>query len=134
MSETDAPTKVVETEERSAVVTRPVPVVTVEQPNADRGADAAREELDGPRCVFCDVPVAEDEQGIVTDYFGTFRAFSICKGHSEHPESWTRATPFDRERVRYCEDCGEVAEVRDGACWDCRVADMRERQMQRRRP
>jgi len=134
MSETDAPTKVVETEERSAVVSRPLPVVTVELPSAKRGAEDARDELDGPRCTFCNVPVAEDEQGIVADYFGTFRAFPICKGHSEHPESWHRATPFDPERVRYCDECGEVATgVRDGACFDCRVADMRERQKQRRR-
>lgn len=133
MSGTEPPTRVVETDGRSAVVSRPLPVVTVEQPSAERGAEDARNELDGPRCVFCGVPVAEDEQNIVADYFGTLRAFPLCKGHLEHPESWHRATGFNRERVRCCEDCGEVAtDVRDGACFDCRVSDMRERQEQRR--
>lgn len=136
MSETDPPTVVVETGDgRSAVVTRPLPVVEVRRPNAKRGADDARAELDGPRCKFCGVPVGEDEINIVTDVCGTLRAFSICKGHLEHPESWHRATPFDPERTRYCEDCGEVAtDVRDGVCFDCRVADLRERQKRRREP
>lgn len=134
MSGTDTPTVVVETSEgRSTVLTRPLPRIEVRRPSAKRGADASRAELDGPRCVFCDVPVAEDEQDILTDACGTYVVVPICKGHLEHPESWHRATGFDPERVRYCDECDEVAtDVRDGACFDCRVADMRERQKQRR--
>lgn len=113
--------------DRSVAVSRPLPVVEIRRPTAKRGAEDAREELDGPRCVFCDVPVAEDEQYIVADFFGALRSFHICKGHSEHPESWHRATPFNPERVRYCGDCGEVAtDVRGGECLDCRTAAVRE--------
>lgn len=123
MSDTQRRTVAVESpEDRPAVVSRPLPVIVVQRPTAERGASEAREELDGPRCVFCDVPVAEDEQYIVADYFGALRSFHICKGHSEHPNSWHRATPFNSERVQYCEDCGEVREVRDGECLDCRTA------------
>jgi hypothetical protein len=127
MTETDTPTRVVETDDgRSAVVSRPVPNVTVEYLSGERGAEAARAVLDGPRCVFCDVPVGEDERRIVADKFGTDVVRPICKGHLEHPESWHRATPFDRERVWYCDECGEVAtDVRDSECFDCRTADVR---------
>jgi hypothetical protein len=125
VTQTETPTRVVETGDGHVVVSRPAPVVTVEYPSAERGAEAARAVLDGPRCVFCDVPVGEGEQRIVADKFGTDVVRPICKGHSEHPASWHRATPFDPERVRYCEGCGDVSEVRDGECFACRTADVR---------
>jgi hypothetical protein len=126
MSETETPTRVVETSDAPTVVSRPLPVVTVAYPSAERGAEDAREELDGPRCVFCYVPVGEDERRILADKFGTYVVRPICKGHSEHPESWLRATPFDPERIRYCDECGDVSEVWGGECFDCRTADVRE--------
>jgi hypothetical protein len=100
--------------------------VTVEQPSAERGADDARAELDGPRCGFCDVPVGEDEVNIPTDVCGTTRVFPICKNHSEHPESWNRATGWNPERVRYCDECGDLATTYERECFACHTADVRD--------
>lgn len=126
MSEADRTTaRVEEADECTTDVPRPLPVVEVHRPSAKRGAKDAREELDGERCVFCDVLVGEDEQEILTDYFGTLSTFSICKAHLEHPASWRQATEWNPDRVRYCDGCGDLTTTaHDGECFDCRRAEM----------
>ncbi len=89
-------------------VSRPLPVLEVRRPTADRGANDVREHLDGKRCIFCGVPVGDDEEFIEADKFGTLVTRPICKGHSEHPESWLRARLENREEMGYCPSCGDV--------------------------
>ena len=76
--------------------------------------------LDGPRCVFCGVPVAEDEQHIRTDILGTMGYRHICKSHREHPRSFRHAQE-NPTGYRYCDRCGRlVSSVHDsGRCTGC---------------
>ena len=89
-------------------VSQPLPIIRVERPTADRGADDVREHLDGPRCELCNVPVATDEQSITVEEFGGVLAYHhVCKGHREHPDSIYHPHP-DPERYRFCPECGIV--------------------------
>lgn len=105
-----------------AKASRPLPTIEIHRPTADRGADDVRERLDGKRCVFCDVPVGDDEEFIETDMFGMLVVKPICKGHSEHPDSWLRARRQNAEKMGYCPSCGDVT-LQDQHRRECSTCD-----------
>lgn len=102
-------------------VSRPLPIIRVKRPTADRGAKRERDVLDMPECVFCGAPTARDERNIAADKFGMLVHKNICKDHSEHPESWRRGRTPRAEHQRKCRECGRVTTMyRDRrVCWDC---------------
>ncbi|APX98616.1 hypothetical protein [Natronorubrum daqingense] len=102
--------------------TRPLPHVEIHRPRADRGADDVRDHLDGQRCIFCDVPVGDDERSIAADKFGLRVTRPICKGHSEHPESWRAAVAHNPDAMGYCPTCGDVT-TQDGFRDQCSTCD-----------
>jgi hypothetical protein len=112
----------------TASVSRPLPRIEVSRPTAGRGIPEIRAHLDGPRCVFCHVPVGADETDMLTDFFGTLRAFPICKGHSEHPASVVLDADPDPESFAFCPGCGDPTPLRNSArdaCTDCEPIDLR---------
>ena len=102
-------------------VSRPLPLIRIERPSADRGAKRERDILDAPECIFCGAPTAEDERNIPADKFGMLVHENICKDHSEHPESWRRGRSADAKRQRKCPECGRITTMHFGRriCWDC---------------
>ncbi|QLH82431.1 hypothetical protein [Halosimplex pelagicum] len=80
----------------------------------------ALQELDGSRCVFCNVPVAGDEQHIRTDILGTMGYRHICKGHREHPNAIV-CNDENPTGYRFCDRCERlVASVhQSGRCTGC---------------
>ena len=102
-------------------VSRPLPLIRIERPSADRGAKRERDILDAPRCIFCGVPTAKDERNIAADKFGLLVHENICKDHSEHPESWRRGRNARAGHQRKCCECGRVTTMYHGRriCWDC---------------
>jgi len=101
----------------------PLPLVEIHRPSAERGADDVREHLDGLRCIFCNVPVGDDEQRILADHFGTLRVFPICKEHHEHPDSWNLAVHGGKfaDKMYFCPTCGDLTTYRSitDECWVC---------------
>lgn len=108
--------------ESNTDTSRPLPTIEIHRPTADRGADVVREHLDGKRCIFCGVPVGDDEEFVETDKFGTLVTTSICKGHSEHPDSWLRARRHQPEKMGYCPSCGGVT-TQDAYSKECSICD-----------
>ena len=112
--------------ETSTGPSRPLPYVEIHRPTADRGADDVREHLDGKRCLFCGVPVGDDERFVEADKFGMRVTRPICKNHLEHPESWHAATTHTPEQMGYCPSCGAVTR-QDGyreECGQCNPVDL----------
>lgn len=114
-------TTITEEIESEPATSRPLPAIEVRKPAAVRGIPEIRKHLDGPRCVFCDVPVAEDEQQIRTDWGGTMVRRHICKGHSEHPESFVGISETNPEDLRYCPRCDRITNLPEGRdlCLGC---------------
>lgn len=86
-------------------VSRPLPIVRIERPSAERGADAVREHLDGERCVFCDVPADGREK---LDVFGNERHLPTCGGCPDCPTAAFWQLDEQAERRRFCPECGAV--------------------------
>lgn len=89
-------------------VTRPLPLLRVERPSAARGADAAREHLDGERCVFCDVPADGRE---MLDVLGTKRYLPTCGGCYDSPNAAFQRVGENPEDCRFCPTCGHVVRM-----------------------
>lgn len=92
-----------ETDENSPDVTRPLPIIRVERPSANRGAKEAREHLDGERCVFCDTPADGRTE---VDRLGERARVPTCGGCPSSPEASFWITDEDAEAWRFCPKCG----------------------------
>lgn len=109
-----------ETRENSPGVTRPLPIIRVERPSAERGAEDVRDHLDRERCVFCNAPSNGRTE---VDRLGERAHVPTCGGCPSSPQASFWRTDDDAESWRFCQTCGYVVslpEYRD-RCIGCSV-------------
>lgn len=101
---------------------RPLPIIEVKRPSAERGADDARAHLDGDACLFCGCPDVEPVR-VEIPWTGKFGMRHVCRGHPEHPAHpghVKRENPTDYRFCARCEKIGPWTNA-DGLCHDCRM-------------
>lgn len=101
-------------------VSRPLPILTIERPSAQRGADAVREHLDGERCEFCGVP---SDGRTHVDRIGEKAHVPTCGGCLDSPEAAFWHTDETPEGWRFCPTCDYVVRLSAGGdmCHGCDV-------------
>lgn len=102
-------------------VSNPLPLIEIERPSADRGADDVRDHLDALRCTLCDCPDV-DEILVEIPWTGKEAFRPVCKGHAEHPEHPGFTEDENPTEYRFCPECNEVAPFHfdsSEVCMDC---------------
>jgi hypothetical protein len=101
---------------------KPLPVVEVRRPSAERGADDAREHLDADPCGLCGCPDA-DLVRVEISWTGKFGMRRVCRGHVEHPDHPGYAERENPTDYRFCSRCEALGQWvnSDGLCSDCRM-------------
>lgn len=102
--------------------TRPLPVIEIRKPKADRGAEDVRSHLDARACALCGCPDVE-EVIVELPWTGRSAYRPVCKGHPEHPDHPGFVKSDPPTDYRWCGGCGDLGRIvnPNRLCFDCRV-------------